>query len=191
MTQAGRGRDSAWKRVQRGSAHSAHSPGRPWPEVQPPALCGRGATRGRPAHEGQTESQAQEGTGLVAAARRGHPVSFTPCGTGTLFSTWAPQGSLGLQHWGAGGVGVPQGSSPGGGALGPGGEGAFWGIPDPEEGGAWSSGLDDAWTAAGRRAPPAGWTVPHLQPPQPPAHPGPLTRGTRPRPSPASWPALS
>lgn len=66
---AGRGCDSASQRVQRGSAHSPHSPGRPWPEGQPPGLCGRGAARGRPAHEGQTESQAREGTGLVAAAR--------------------------------------------------------------------------------------------------------------------------
>lgn len=87
------------------------------------------------------------------------------------------------------GMGVPQGSSPRGGAPGPGREGAVWGIPDPQDGGARSSCLDDAWTAAERPAPPAGWTAPHLQPPQPPAHPRPLTRGTRPRPCPAPRPA--
>lgn len=185
LTQHGRGSSEA--------RHTApHSPGRPWPQRQPPGLCRGGATRGRQAPEGQTESQAQEGTGLVAAARRGHPVSFTPRGTDTLFSTWAPQGSLGLQRSVGGRKwGVPLGSSPGGGALGPGREGAVWGIPDPELGGGRSSGLDDAWTAAERSAPPAGWTAPHLQPPQPPAHPGPLTGGTRPRPGPASWPAPS
>lgn len=182
---AGRGRDSASQRVQRGSRHSPHSPGRSdsrlgCAAVGPPE--GARPTKARLSHR-----RRRDRTGGRCPGRS--PCFLHPVWHWHPLQHLGPAGQPRAPALGGEGKGVPQGSSPRGGAPGPGREGAVWGIPDPQEGGARSSGLDDAWTAAERPAPPAGWTAPHLQPPQPPAHPRPLTRGTRPRPCPAPRPA--
>lgn len=59
----------------------------------PRAACHHGATRGRPFHGARPTCWEQERTGL-APALGGHPVSFTPRGTGTLLGAWALQGTL-------------------------------------------------------------------------------------------------
>lgn len=104
-------------------------PGTALARGQPPGLCGRADTRGRAAHEGQTESPRRRGQDW-----RPRPGEVTLCprprAALALSPAPGPRGAASARRWGARGRAAPRGGAPG-----PAGR-ARRGHPGPEEGGA-------------------------------------------------------